>query len=151
MDTLSLFAANLVTSVLANFTVDAVKKLLSKVVELKPSLEGNIASAQTSQDIERIFQEAVGVIDAIAGDGLIDVDGALLTAMRGARFDHAHGKVTISNSTVEAPILVTGGQSRATGKTTVGGNTNLKSQGTEIKVGKGASIVITGSASIKQS
>jgi hypothetical protein len=46
-------------------------------------------------------------IDANAGDGSITVDGALLSAQRGARFDHAHGTIENEDSTVEAPVLVT--------------------------------------------
>jgi hypothetical protein len=150
MDPVTLFATSVAGSMLANFGTAAVERFFRKAAELKPSLKAEIQSAQTSQDLERIFSEAVGVIDANAGTGSVDIDGALLEAIRGARFDHAHGTVDIANSRVSAPVLVTGGGIGATGQTLVGGNTSLKSQGTEIKVGKGASIKITGNASIKQ-
>ena len=150
MDPITAFATSVASGMLANFGTEAVKRLLQVAVQLKPSLKTEIESATTSQDIERIFSEAVGVIDANAGTGAIDIDGALLEAIRGARFDHANGTVDIANSTVKAPVLVTGGSDGTTGQTTIGGNTSLKSQGTEIRIGKGASIKISGNASIKQ-
>jgi len=151
MDPITIFAANVAAGLVANFTSASVENFFRKATEFDTSLEGKIASATTSNDIEQIFNEAIGVIDANAGSGSIDIDGSLLNALRGARFDHAHGIVQIANSRVEAPVLVTGGASGATGSTTVGGNTSLKSSGTEIKIGGGASIKISGNASIKQS
>lgn len=150
MDPITAFVSSIAAGMLTNFGTSAVEKLFRTAVKLKPSLESKIAEARSSVDIEQIFQDAIGVIDANAGDGSIDIDSALLSAVRGARFDHAQGIVQIANSIVEAPVLVTGGGIGATGQTTIGGNTSLKSQGTEIKVGKGASIKMTGGASIKQ-
>ena len=144
------FISNVASGLFVNFATDAVKQLFAAAIDLKPALSDEINSAQTNQDVERIFHEAVGVIDANASTGSISVDGSLLDALRGIRFDHARGKVTIGNSVISAPVLVTGGSAGATGQTVVGGNTRLKSQGTEIKVGKGAGIKMTGGASIKQ-
>ncbi|MGV1017822.1 MAG: hypothetical protein ACOYBW_10660 [Fluviibacter phosphoraccumulans] len=142
---------NITCGVLANFSTDAIKAFFSKAIGLKPALEQAILEAKTSADIESIFKEALGVIDASAGSGAIEVDGALIEAIRGIRFDHEHGLVHISGSTVQAPVLVTGGGVAATGKTTIGANTVLKSKGTSIDVGNGCSIVMSGNAKITQS
>ena len=89
------------------------------------------------------------MIDAAAGSGAIDIDSTFLSALRGIRFDHQHGMVTILGSTVSAPILQTGGTAGSSGVTHIAGSV-LKSQGTEIRVGQGASIRMTGGASIRQ-
>lgn len=151
MDPITVFASSIAASMLANFGTKAVEKLFRTAVNYKPELQGAISTASTSYDIENIFKEAIGIINAHAGTGSIDIDQALLSAIRGARFDHAQGKVNIANSVVKAPVLITGGSMGATGQTIIGGNTSLKSRGTEIKVGGGASIKISGNASIKQS
>lgn len=138
------------SGIFANFSTDAVKLLFTKAFELKPGIETELLNAKNTSDIEKVFRDAVGVIDANAGSGSINVDNSLLEALRGIKFDHAQGLVTIGNSTVEAPILVTGGGQGATGKTTISENTELKSKGTSIQVGKGCGIHISGNANIKQ-
>lgn len=138
------------SGILANFSTYAVKHFFTSALSVKPELENKLQSAKTTTDIEAIFREAVGVIDATAGNGGITIDGGLLEALRGIRFDHAHGTVNISGTTISSQVLVTGGSSAATGKTVIGGNTEMKSQGTKIQVGNGCSIVMTGGASIKQ-
>lgn len=144
------FVTSVASGMLANFATGAVKRFFDTAISLKPSLAQDIEAATSSQDVERIFQEAVGVIDANAGKGEIEVDSSILTALRGIRFDHAQGQVIIAGSVVQAPVLVTGGQRGATGQTLIGGNTSLKSDGTKIDVGKKASIKIKGDAQIKQ-
>ena len=138
------------SGMLANFSTDAVKHFFTSVFSIKPELETKLQAAKTPVDVEAIFREAVGVIDASAGNGNITIDGALLEALRGIRFDHAHGTVNIAGTTISSQLLVTGGSSAATGKTVIGENTQMNSQGTSIQLGKGCSIVMTGGASIKQ-
>ena len=138
------------SGILGNFSTDVVKHFFTTVFSINPSIESKLQAAKTSTDIESIFREAVGVIDANADKGSIDVDGTLLEALRGIRFDHAHGTVNIAGSTLKAQVLVTGGSSGSTGQTTIGENTEMRSHGTSIQVGKGCSIVMTGGASIKQ-
>ena len=103
-----------------------------------------------SKDVELVFKEAIGVIDANADKGNITVDGGLLEALRGIRFDHAHGTVNISNTEVKSEVLVTGGSASSTGTTTIKDNTILKTKGTSISVGNGCSITMTGGATITQ-
>ena len=140
-------------SLAAGLTVESAKVAFGFVEKKRPDLVLRADAAQqtlNTTDIEQIFREAVGVIDAAAGSGEIQIDQATLTALKGIRFDHKDGQVNISGTTVHAPILVTGGGSGSVGQTVVGSNTSLKSQGTEISVGKGAGITMTGGANIKQ-
>jgi len=131
-----------------NFTTPVVQNFFATAFKLKPSLENDLKNAKSTVDFERVFKEAVGVIDAKVGTGSISVDNGLLTAVKGIRFEHDNGVVSINGSTLNAMILHTGGS--GTGKTTIT-NSKMKSQGTEIQVGQGANIIITGNASIKQS
>ena len=141
---------SIATGILANFSTDAVKKFFNTAFLIKPELEQELKTARTSNDIEAIFKEAVDVIDASASSGEIRVNGAILEALRGIRFDHEHGTVNISGTRISSKVLVTGGGRNATGKTTIGENTEMKSQGTSIQVGQGCSIVMTGGATIRQ-
>ena len=137
------------TGYFTKYSAKAVESLFERVFQQKPELEQKVKSARSTQDVESIFEEAIGIIDAQAGTGTIEVDGALVEAMRGIQFNHEAGRVTISNTTVSAPVLVTGGGRGATGQTNISG-TNLKSGGTEIRVGKNASIKLSGNARIIQ-
>jgi hypothetical protein len=138
------------SGMLANFSTDAVKHFFFEAIKAKPELEARLKSASHPAEIETIFRDAVGVIDASAAHGEIKIDGSLLRALRGIRFDHAHGTVTIAGTTVNSHVLVTGGSSGATGRTVIGGNTSMNSHGTSMEVGNNCSIVITGGASIRQ-
>ena len=150
MHPVSAFITTVAGGILANFATHKIKALFQTAARLKPTLTQEMQTVSTTHDIERIFREAVSVIDAHAGTGSIRVDGAVLSALRGIRFDHAKGTIHIGDATVQAPVLVTGGQGGANGKTRIEGNTRLKSDGTEIDVGKGAKIEMTGNAEIEQ-
>ena len=138
------------SGICANLSTDAVKHFFTSAIAVKPELEDQIKAAKTSADVEAIFKEAVGVIDAYAGQGSITIDGGLLEAMRGIRFDHAHGTVNIAGSTIKSKVLVTGGSAGSTGQTVIGGNTSMKSDGTSIELGEGCSIKMGGGSSITQ-
>ena len=60
-------------------------------------------------EIERVFAEARDVIIGKAAIGAINVNGAVLSALKGIKFDHQHGTVEIGNSVVSSDVLVTGG------------------------------------------
>lgn len=134
----------------SGYTQAAVNDFFDKAFRLKPELEPKLKAAQSSEQLQQVLSEATGVIDANAATGKITVDGGLLDALRRIQFDHQHGTVTIGNSTVSSAVVITGGGASSTGTTVIGGNTHLKSAGTGIQVGKGASITMTGGASIKQ-
>jgi len=148
--TTAFILTSIASGILGNFSTDAVKAFFSAAFTIKPELEDRLRSAQSSVDFEAIFREAVGVIDANAGSGKIHIDGGLLQAIRGIRFDHQHGTINIAGTTISSAVLVTGGGNGSSGTTVIGGNTIMKSGGTSINVGDGCSIVMTGSSSIKQ-
>lgn len=138
------------TSFLANYSTDAVKNFFGKAIELKPELEQKVQLAKNLQDVEAIFDEATGVINAYAGDGALNIDGGLLEALRGIRFDHARGIVTIDNTAVSAPVIQYGGRTNSSGQTTIT-NTHSTTGGTSIKVSGGSKIIISGNSKIIQS
>lgn len=140
---------SIATGYFTHFSAKAVEALFGKVFQRRPDLEGQLRAAQSTRDIEAVFKAAVGVIDAKAGEGAIGVDHTLLEAIRGIRFDHQAGRVTIAGSIISAPVLVTGGGPGATGQTEVTGDFELKSKGTSIR-GRNASIKIRGNAQVKQ-
>jgi hypothetical protein len=146
------FTTNLITNIaasyFANFSYPVVQGFFQKALQLKPALEQGLKQAKTTQDIEKVFNEATGVILANAGNGGIEINSTFMEAIRGIKFDHQNGTVTIQGSTIEAPVLQTGGS--GAGNTHIGGGTSLKSAGTRIDVGDGASIHMTGNAKIIQ-
>jgi hypothetical protein len=137
----------------AHAAFSGIEAALKYVAKKRPDLEAaaqKAAASNNPREIDKVFQEAIGVIIAEAASGAINVDGATIAALRGVKFDHQHGTVTIGNTTVSASVLVTGGSAGATGKTEIGGNTKLSTKGTSIEIGQGASITITGGARIEQ-
>jgi hypothetical protein len=135
-------------SVGANITSAAASDLFHRVIRKRPDLEQSLTHPKSPAEFERALGETAGVLEALAGSGSISIDGALIAALRSARFDHQNGQVRIGNALVYAPMLQTGGT--GSGTTDIAGNTELRSAGTSIKVGGGASIKITGNAGIKQ-
>jgi hypothetical protein len=133
----------------ANITTATASGIFRKVFGQRPDLEKRLAQPSSPSDLEGALSELSGVLQALAGSGAITIDGAFVTALRSAHFDHQNGRIHIGNAVISAPYLQTGGT--GTGQTVVSGNTELKTQGTSIKVGQGASITITGNAGIKQS
>lgn len=142
------FLISFAAGVGANLTTAAASAAFQKVLGTRPDLERRLAQPSSPADLEGALAEVSGVLEALAGSGSIAIDGALITALRSARFDHQNGRIRIGNATVAAPILQTGGT--GIGQTVIGGNTELRSSGTSIQIGQGASIVITGNAGIKQ-
>ena len=137
----------------AHVSLAVLKHAFEYVWRVRPDLAARAADAERRNDqaeTARVAEEAVGIILLAAGTGAITIDGATISALRSATFDHQHGLVRIGNTTVTAPVLTTGGSAGASGQTQIGGNTRLQSQGTTIDIGTGAQIVITGNAKIVQ-
>ncbi len=115
-----------------------------------PKLLASLEAAETTGDEENLRNELAGLLEVAAADGIIEINDALISAVRSATFDHQHGKICISDTEISAPTLITGGQDGATGSTEIGGDTTLSSAGTKIVMRGNAGIRISGNASIKQ-
>lgn len=142
------------TAFAAHAAYEELKRAFDYVARVRPDLAHKARTAEYEGNInnlESVFREAVGVIVAAAGNGKINIDRATITALNWAKFDHQNGRIVIENTIVSAPVLVTGGNPGAKGVTNIGGNTSLRSQGTQIDVGQGCGITITGGANITQS
>lgn len=132
----------------ANLSTTAITSIYQKVFGSRPDLENKLTKPESLEDFESALGEVAGVIEALAGTGSISIDGSFINALRLARFDHQKGNISIGNSVIAAPFLHIGG-SGVGGRSDIGGNTDLRGSGAGISVGKGASIVIRGNASIK--
>lgn len=64
------------------------------------------AASGNPQKIERVFETAVGLIIAEAQSGQIKLDKSVLVVLRGIKFDHQHGTVTIGGKTISAELLI---------------------------------------------
>lgn len=142
------FLIGLASGVSANALTAGTTAAFQRVLGQRPDLERRLRAPASPVDFQSALGELSGALEALAGTGAISIDSAIITALRSARFDHQHGTVHIGNTTISAPVLETGGT--GSGQTTIGGNTELRSAGTSIQIGHGASIVISGNAGIKQ-
>jgi hypothetical protein len=133
----------------ANLSTEALKAAYQSVFASRPDLERRLTQPNSAADIQAALGELAGALEVFAGNGSISINGSIINALRSATFDHQNGTVRIGNAQISAPLLTTGGTGRGT--TTIGGNTELRSAGTSIQIGAGASIVMTGGAQIKQS
>lgn len=149
MEDIGNFISDIAVKILDKYQEAQVQNLFKYAIEKEPSLQDSIPNAKNSQDLESIFRQVSGIIDADAGLGSIEIDSALINALKCASFNHSAGTITIDDSVIQAPRLITGGADGATGTTTISG-TNLKSKGTEIRMGKNCSIRISGNARIVQ-
>ena len=140
--------AEIASKYLEKFQINSVKELFDGLVRLNPSFKETVLNAKDPKEVESIFKEITGILNADAGTGTISIDNALITAIQTAVFDHDQGTVTISNTKISAPKLITGGNSNATGETIIEDST-LESRGTKI-TGKGYKIKMTGGARIEQ-
>jgi hypothetical protein len=133
-----------------DLTKEAVVRAFESIKKSRPDLIEAAENAAKTNDDDALRNALVGAIEVAAATGHVKIKGAFISAAREAQFDHQQGTIIIGETKVNAPILVTGGGAGATGKTIIDGDTVLSSSGTSIEVGRGASIVMTGGASIKQ-
>ena len=140
--------AEIASKYLGDFQTESVKELFDGLIRLRPSFKETVLNAKNPEDIEHVFKEITGILNADAGTGTISIDNALITAIQTAVFDHDQGTITIRNTTVSAPKLITGGNTNATGETVIEDST-LESRGTKI-TGKGYKIKMTGGSRIVQ-
>lgn len=132
----------------ANLSTESLKAAYQRVFAERPDLEHRIAHPTSGPDIQAALSEVAGMLEVLAGTGAITIDGGIISALRSATFNHQDGSLRIGNTRISAPHLNTGGT--GSGTTVISGNTELKSAGTSIQIGHGASIVITGNAGIRQ-
>lgn len=133
----------------ANISSSAIVAAAQKIFSSHPDIEHRLSKPKSSAEFMSAINELAGALEVCAGAGSVSIDGAFITALRSANFDHQNGSVVIGNTRISAPLLQSGGT--GAGHTFIGGNTELKSAGTSIRIGGGASITITGNASIRQS
>jgi len=140
--------AEIASKYLSDFRTESLKEFFDGIIRLKPEIKETILNTKDPKDVESLFDEISGILNAQAGTGSISVDNAIITAIQTAVFDHDQGTVQINNTIVTAPKLITGGNANATGETTIKDST-LQSKGTKI-TGKGFQIKMTGGARIVQ-
>ncbi len=134
-----------------DLTKEGATRAFNAVKKNRPDLIESAEVAAINKDDEALRSALSGAIEVAAATGHVELQGAILSAVNEARFDHQQGMITIGAAKIYAPTLVTGGGIGATGETTIGGGTTLNSAGTRIEVGQGSFIRVTGNASIKQS
>ena len=64
------------------------------------------AASGNAQKIERVFETAIGLIIAEAQSGQIKLDKSVLVVLRGIKFDHQHGTVTLGGKQISAALLL---------------------------------------------
>lgn len=144
------FLVGLAANAVYGVTAQSARTLLAWLRQNKPDVVDAVDAAAAHSDDEALKKALLGTIEILANNGQIIVSGADMEALRAAKIDHEQGLIVIGQTRITAPSLVTGGGAGATGQTIIGGDTVLRSQGTQVSVRAGASITITGNASIKQ-
>lgn len=153
IDLMSNFLVAVASGTVANLSSDAIKVAIRDAFGNRPDLYKSLQEDQSDECARRIAPELIGQIEARAGngDGHVFIDEAVLRALRSIRFDHEHGDVRINNSEIAAGEVQFGGERRGSTGQTVITETLSTTQGTSVKVsGKGASIRLTGNATLKQ-
>lgn len=143
------FLISFTSGLCANLTTSAITSIYQKIIGQRPDIGKRLSSPSSPADFESALSEMAGIIEALAGNGSITIDGSVITALRSASFDHQSGNISFGNSVIAAPFLHLGG-SGSGGRTDISGNTELRSSsGSGISIGKGSGIIITGGAGIK--
>src|SRR5690606_17939217 len=116
---------NLGTGVGANFATSGIKTALGSLFKDRPDLDRRISNPTSGEDLQSALSEVASQLQVLAASGSVQIDGAVITALSGARFDHNSGRIHIGNTTVSAARLQTGGT--GPGQTVISGNTELRS------------------------
>lgn len=127
--------------------------IFEKTLDKKPSMISKIIEADTEKEKEDIFTEILGIISLSAEDGSIEInseeDKILLRSITSIKLDHARGFINMYGADIKSDTIITGGGINSTGETNIT-NTNMSTNNTQISISKGASIKITGNASMSQ-
>ena len=139
--------------VVGSSAYDGIKAVAKKLAQMRPELEQEARQSIQSNDASRIqsvFEQVKQSLVFAADTGQIEIDGAVLNAVNQASFHHGDGFISFKNGSIEAGRISIGDQKGGSGKTVLGENMVSKSAGTSIQIGSGASIVVSGNASIQQ-
>jgi hypothetical protein len=150
MPILETFFTGLAVRGVYDLTKEGAVRAYNALKTSRPDLIEKVEQAAKSGDDDALRAAIVGALEVAAATGQVEIQGAFLSAAKQATFDHQQGTISIGGTSIHAPSLVTGGGVGATGETVISGGTVLSSAGTSINVGHGASIRMTGGASIKQ-
>lgn len=142
------FLTTVLSGTSANLVSAAIVTPIEKLLYSKPNLKQNLTNPSSPEEFQSALNELAGELEILAGTGTISINKGDISSLKSARFDHQEGKIYIGNTQILAPIIKSGGTGH--GQTTIEGNTELRSAGTSIQIGHGASIVITGNAEINQ-
>lgn len=140
------FIFSVLAGVCGHLATDAVKK----IVKLVTADRAFIARLTTLEEVEAkhaVLNELQSILIK-ANNGEIAVDGASLISLKQVASDHCDGKISMGNTAVYGNSIEVGGT--GSGTTEIQGGTNLSTPGTQISVGAGCSIRISGNAGIKQ-
>lgn len=142
---------NMIQSLLSGYFVDltapALKGWLISAFKAKPSLAEKFKNAKTPSEFEEATEEFTSTIEALAGEGKIELDKATIESIKGIKFDHQQGTIIIKGSTLQAKDISLGGSGSGITRLT---NTTSQTTGTRIEIGGGAQIIISGNATIRQ-
>lgn len=144
MDPVESLLVSYAANIGARLTAAACSKVMNTVYGRRPDLKPRLNSPTSPADLAGALQELGGVFELLAGEGTIEIDGPIITAIRAARFDHQNGSIVMGNLRVKAAIVQGGGS--GPGQTVVGENSVFESQGTKMIIGKGCTMIVTGNA-----
>lgn len=133
----------------SEFSFPVVKNFFTHACSLKPSLADQLQNVRSTQDIERVLQEAAGAINVAAGAGSITVDRTFLSAVQSIRFDHQQGTVTFNGAILDAKRINLGGNEVGVGMSHFTNSVARTHAGASIDAERGAGITITGNAKIE--
>lgn len=146
------FALSLGINYYTALTAPLLKDLFDKTISNNPELESEIhqlGQSPSKDDTRRVYEQVVSRLVADAKSGKITIESAILRALE-IELNHGQGELTVSGTYAEAEQIQIGGNDDAKGNTSVT-NSHLKStSGSEIIVGEGAYIHVSGGAQIKQ-
>lgn len=127
-------------SVLANFTTDWAKNLIS-----------SLKNARTNDEKIEAINKAKGLIELAASNGTITLNGATLEAFNGIRCDHGAGRIRINQALLKAAEIHTGGIKPDSSGSTIITESHLQSSGATVSLSSGAIIEMTGGVSMSLS
>lgn len=144
------FLYSLLSNVAGGLSTQAITTLIKKLISRNPKLQNISYPTSSIDELIETLDEIKHTLEVLANEGEIEINQAIIIALKKAKFDHNNGTIFIANTEISSPTIQIGGSQACKGNTTISGNTELRTSGTSIKLSGGATITITGNASIKQ-